>query len=124
MKTYFCIDIIANGEHLNAQIQSTKLRKIGETGKYGKYVPKMAFLCGGYEFYFEFLLTYNVEFCGIVGKPKKQRRYTLYLAKWQPYKRDRNQMLHTVLTDVARVMVSIREEDLTEEGIIILKDQR
>lgn len=124
MKTFFSIDITANGEHNNIQIQSTKLRKIGEVGKFGKYIPKAAIMCGGYEFHFEFLLTYNVEIYGTVGKVKKQKRYTLYLAKWQPYKRDKNQMLHNVLTDVARVMVSVCEKDLIEEGIIILKDQR
>lgn len=124
MKTFFSIDITANGEHINTQIQSTKLRKVGEVGKYGKYTPKIAILCGGYEFHFELLLTYNTELCGVVGKPKKQKRYTLHLAKWQPYKRDKNQMLHNVLTDVARVMISIREEGLAEEGVIILRDQR
>lgn len=124
MKTFFCIDITANGEHVNTQIQSTKIYKIGEAGKYGKYTPKATILCGGYEFCFEFLLIYDVEMCGVVGKPKKQRRYTLHLAKWQPYKRDDNQMLHHVLTDVAKVMVSTREEGLIEEGTIILRDQR
>lgn len=124
MKTFFSIDITANGEHVNTQIQSTKLRKIGEVGKYGKYIPKTAIVCGGYEFYFEFLLTYNVEMYGTVGAMKKQKRYTLHLEKWQPYKRDKNQMLHNVLTDVARVTVSICEKDLIEDGVVILKDQR
>lgn len=124
MKTFFSIDIIANGEHNNIQIQSTKLRKIGEVGRYGRYIPKEAITCGGYEFDFEFLLTYNVEMCGTIGKVKRQKRYTLHLAKWQPYKRDKNQMLYNVLTDVARVMVSVCEKDLIEEGTIILKDQR
>ena len=124
MKTFFCIDITANGEHVNTQLQSTKIYKTGEVGKYGKYAPKAPILCGAYEFYFEFLLTYNVEMCGVVGKPKKQRRYTLFIAKWETYKRDNNDMLHHVPTDVARVMVSTREEDLTEEGVVILRDQR
>lgn len=124
MKTFFIIDITANGEHYNTQIQSTKLRKTKEIGKYGVYTPKTPTICGGYEFYFEFLLTYNVEMYGTVGNMKKQKRYTLHLAKWQPYKRDENQMLHNVLTDVARVMVRVCEKDLTEDGIIIEKDKR
>lgn len=124
MKTFFCIDITANGEHVNIQIQSTKVYKIGEIGKYGKYAQKAPILCGGYEFYFELLLTYNVEMCGVVGKPKKQKRYDLHLAKWELYKRDQNNMLHNVPTDVACVMVSTREEDLIEDGTIILRDQR
>lgn len=124
MKTFFSIDITANGEHNNIQIQSTKLRKIGEIGGYGRYIPKAAITCGGYEFYFEFLLTYNVEIYGTVDMVKKQKRYTLRMAKWEPYKRDKNQMLHNVLADVARVMVSVCEKDLIEEGTIILRDQR
>ena len=124
MKTFFCIDITANGEHVNIQLQSTKLYKIGEADKYGNYSPKAPILCGGYEFYFEFLLTYNVEMCGVVGKPKKQRRYTLFMATWTLYKRDDNGMLHNMPTDIARVMVSTREEDLIEGGVVILRDQR
>lgn len=124
MKTFFCIDIITDGEHINTQLQSTKVYKIGVNGIYGRYAPKAPILCGGYEFYLELLLTYNVEMCGVVGKPEKQRRYTLHFVKWQPYKRDTNQMLHKVHKDVARVMVSIREEDLVEDGVVILRDQR
>ena len=124
MKTFFCIDITINGEHLNTQIQSTKLYKIGITDKYGTYSPKTPIICGGFEFYFTFLLTYNVEMYGVVGKPKKQRRYTLYHTQWMTYKRDINQMLHNVTKDSVCVTVSVREEDLTEEGTIILRDQR
>ena len=124
MKTFFDIYITANGEHAKFQIQSTKLRKIGEVARYGRYIPKAAITCGGYEFHFEFWLTYNVEIYGTVGKVKKQKRYTLRRAKWHIYKRDRNQMLHNVLADVARVMVAVCEKDLIEEGTIILRDQR
>lgn len=124
MKTYFCIDITANGEHRNIQIQSTKIRKIGEAGKYGKYVSKIDISCGGYEFEFEFLLTYNIEMCGTIGSMKRQKRYNLYLAKWQPYMRDENGMLHNVICDVAKVMVSIREEDLIDDGVVIKRDQK
>lgn len=124
MKTYIVIDIIANGEHSNIQIQSTKLRKIQEYRKYGVYTPKAIVACGGYEFMFVFLLTYNVEMCGNIGKVIKQKRYTLHLTKWKTYKRDKYQMLHNVLTDVAKVMVSLREEDFIEDGVVILENQR
>lgn len=124
MKTFFCIDIIANGEHNHVEIQSTKLRKVRDTGRYGVYTPKAAVMCGGYEFYFELFLTYDVEFCGVVGNRKRQKRYNLHIANWQPYKQDENNMLHNVLTDVARVMVSTKEVDLIEDGVVVIKDKR
>lgn len=124
MKTYIVIDIIANGEHRNIQIQTTKLRKSRESDKYGIYKLEENIMCGGYEFEFEFFITYNVEMCVIIGKMKKQKRYTIHMTKYEPYKRDKYQMLHNVLTDVAKVMVSLREEDFIEDGVVILENKR
>lgn len=124
MKTYIVIDVVANGEHRNIQIQTTKLRKSGESDKYGVYKPKEYIMCGGYEFEFKFFITYNVEMCGTIGKLKKQKRYSNHMTKWQVYLRDKHLMLHSVLSDVAKVMVSLREEDLIEDGVIICVNKR
>lgn len=124
MKTFLDITIQCNGQCRNIRIQTTKLRKYSQNEKYGIYVPKDPIVIGMYQIYLYLFLTYRVELCGTCGKPYKQKRYTLFKYYYDVYKVTYTGMLSNVLHEIAKIHIVLIEEDVVEDGVVILENQR
>ena len=119
MKTFFQIQIKANGEIREFKVQSTKLKKQHETKLYGIYSPKLTLFVSCYEIDLFLYLTHRVELCGTCGKPVKQKRFTLYKYSYDVYLITDSGMEINVLPDIANVNVSLIEDGALEDGVII-----
>lgn len=119
MKTFFKIQIKANGENREFKVQSTKLKKLNQTKLHGIYIPKMTLLVSCYEIDLFLHLTHRVELCGTCGKPIKQKRYTLHGYNHEVYIKTHDNMLMNVYSEIASVVVTLEEQDILEDGVTI-----
>lgn len=124
MKTFLDITVQCNGQCKNIRIQTKKLRKYSETKKYGIYIPKDKITISTYQIDLYLCLTYRVELCGTCGKPGKQKRYTLHKHDYEVYMVTYTGMLSHVLSNVAKIHIALVEEDVIEDGVVILENQR
>lgn len=119
MKTFFEIQIKANGEIREFKVQSTKLKKLDQTKLQGIYTPKLTLSVSCYEIDLFLYLTHRVELCGTCGKPVKQKRYTLHSYNHEVYLKTHDNMLMNVYSEIASVVVTIKEQGALEDGVTI-----
>lgn len=119
MKTFFKIQIKANGEVREFKVQSTKLKKLDQTRSHGIYTPKLTLFVSCYEIDLFLHLTHRVELCGTCGNPIKQKRYTLHGYNHEVYIMTHDNMLMNVYSEIASVVVTLEEKDILEDGVTI-----
>lgn len=85
MNTFFNITIEGLGDTQTIRIKSTKLRKFYENAKYGFYRLPKKLQIGDYFIDIVLALTYDIELGGVVGRPIKQRRYTIHQIHHEVY---------------------------------------
>ena len=124
METFFKIWIKANGESKEIKLQSTKLKKIATTPKYGIYKPKVNICVSCYEIDIFLYLTHRIELCGTCGKPIKQKRYTLHDYDHEVYIEMQNNTLANVYHDLAEVKIYVEEQDVLNDGVTINENVR
>lgn len=120
MKTFFEITIECNGQRESVRVRSTKLRKYSETKTCGVYTPKLTIIVSIYEVDVYLYLTHRVELCGTCGKPTKQKRYTIHKYEHEVYMITDSGLLINTFPEMATVSVSLIEEHVLEDGVIIL----
>ena len=124
MKTFFMIQIKANGEIREFKVQSTKLKKLNQTKLHGIYTPKLTLFVSCYEIDLFLYLTHRVEMCGTCGKPAKQKRYTLHKYEHKVYLVTASGLLMNTFPDIACVVVSMTEEGVFQDGVTIKENIR
>ena len=122
MKTFFEITIECNGQRESVRVQSTKLRKYSETKMCGVYTPKLTIIVSIYEIDIYLYLTHRVELCGTCGKPTKQKRYTLHKYEHEVYLMTDSGLLINTFPEMAKVSISTTEEQVVEDGVVILNN--
>lgn len=120
MKTFFEIQIKCNGQCETLRVQPTKLRKYSETKTCGVYTPKLTIIVCIYEIDIYLYLTHRVELCGTCGKQYKQKRYTLHKYDHEVYLITNSGLLINTFPEMASVCVSMIEEQVAEDGVVIL----
>lgn len=124
MKTFFCIEIDIDGEHVVYKIKNTRLKKHSETRNYGVYIVNCDIMPRDFRVRVYIYATYNVEMGGTVIKPIKQRRYTLHGYKYEVWQFDKNGMLHNQPKSLAKVNVTMEESDVLPCKCTIKFNQR
>lgn len=119
MKTFFKITIECNGQRESLRVQSTKLRKFYETRTCGIYMPKLTIIVSIYQIDVYLYLTHRIELCGTCGKPTKQRRYCLHKFEHEVYLITDSGLLIKTFPEMAKVSVSMVENGVVEDGVVI-----
>ena len=124
MKTFFNITIKGIGEPLTIKVQSTKLRKLDQSSKYGFYRLGKKIESGFYHINVVLALTYSVELGGTVEKHFRQKRYAIHQVHHEVYVLDRYGMYHCQPQSLCSVSVEIEEQDVQPCSCTISTDNR
>lgn len=112
MKTFFNITIKGLGDTQTFRVQSTKLRKIDESAKYGFYRLKKKLKIGDYFINIVLALTYDIELGGVVEKLFVQRRYTVHQIHHEIYTLNSYGMYVNQPQKLCSVKVELEEVDV------------